>query len=95
MFHKILQCIIKLFLFLYLEGGVGIKNSIDVLAPMFEEENSSDAPRLVSSVQFSCFSVVAKAVNMEVLPAVSPSFGENGYFLREYRITRHFCDRNN
>ncbi|XP_044949473.1 RNA pseudouridine synthase 4, mitochondrial isoform X2 [Hordeum vulgare subsp. vulgare] len=27
------------------QGGVGIKNSIDVLAPMFEE-NSSDAPRL-------------------------------------------------
>jgi hypothetical protein len=37
-----------------MEGGVGIKNSIDVLAPMFEE-NSSEAPRLVSSLQFSCY----------------------------------------
>jgi 23S rRNA-/tRNA-specific pseudouridylate synthase len=35
------------------QGGVGIKNSIDVLASMFEE-NSSEAPRLVSSLLSVC-----------------------------------------
>jgi hypothetical protein len=32
------------FYFLILQGGAGIKNSIDILAPMFEE-NSSETPQ--------------------------------------------------
>ncbi|KAF7064894.1 hypothetical protein CFC21_071105 [Triticum aestivum] len=39
------------------QGGVGIKNSIDVLAPMFEE-NSSDAPRLVHRLDRDCSGVL-------------------------------------
>ncbi|KAM0851289.1 hypothetical protein ACQ4PT_052520 [Festuca glaucescens] len=39
------------------KGGVGIKNSIDVLAPMFEE-NSSDAPRLVHRLDRDCSGVL-------------------------------------
>ncbi|KQJ86876.1 RNA pseudouridine synthase 4, mitochondrial isoform X1 [Brachypodium distachyon] len=39
------------------QGGVGIKNSIDVLAPMFEE-NSSEAPRLVHRLDRDCSGVL-------------------------------------
>ncbi|CAM0950627.1 unnamed protein product [Alopecurus aequalis] len=39
------------------QGGVGIKNSIDVLAPMFEEK-SSDAPRLVHRLDRDCSGVL-------------------------------------
>jgi hypothetical protein len=47
---------LKHFCFLILKGGVGIKNSIDILAPMFED-GSSEAPRLVSSECCSCYSL--------------------------------------
>ncbi|GJN40259.1 hypothetical protein PR202_gb29447 [Eleusine coracana subsp. coracana] len=39
------------------QGGVGIKNSIDVLAPMFEE-NSSETPRLVHRLDRDCSGVL-------------------------------------
>lgn len=39
------------------QGGVGIKNSIDVLAPMFED-GSSEAPRLVHRLDRDCSGVL-------------------------------------
>ncbi|KAL6863793.1 hypothetical protein ACP4OV_016696 [Aristida adscensionis] len=39
------------------QGGVGIKNSIDILAPMFEED-SSEAPRLVHRLDRDCSGVL-------------------------------------
>ncbi|KAL6596975.1 hypothetical protein ACP70R_047109 [Stipagrostis hirtigluma subsp. patula] len=39
------------------QGGVGIKNSLDILAPMFED-NSSDVPRLVHRLDRDCSGVL-------------------------------------
>ncbi|CAN6197810.1 unnamed protein product [Urochloa humidicola] len=39
------------------QGGVGIKNSIDILAPMFED-GSSEAPRLVHRLDRDCSGVL-------------------------------------
>ncbi|CAL5065480.1 unnamed protein product [Urochloa decumbens] len=39
------------------QGGVGIKNSIDILAPMFEDD-SSEAPRLVHRLDRDCSGVL-------------------------------------
>ncbi|XP_062199910.1 RNA pseudouridine synthase 4, mitochondrial isoform X1 [Phragmites australis] len=39
------------------QGGVGIKNSIDILAPMFEE-NSSAGPRLVHRLDRDCSGIL-------------------------------------
>ncbi|KAF0921304.1 hypothetical protein E2562_003106 [Oryza meyeriana var. granulata] len=44
------------------QGGVGIKNSIDVLASIFEE-NSSDAPRLVHRLDRDCSGVLVLGRN--------------------------------
>uniref|UniRef100_A0A0D9XBF7 Pseudouridine synthase RsuA/RluA-like domain-containing protein n=1 Tax=Leersia perrieri TaxID=77586 RepID=A0A0D9XBF7_9ORYZ len=44
------------------QGGVGIKNSIDVLASMFEE-NSSEAPRLVHRLDRDCSGVLVLSRN--------------------------------
>ncbi|XP_052168909.1 RNA pseudouridine synthase 4, mitochondrial isoform X3 [Oryza glaberrima] len=44
------------------QGGVGIKNSIDVLASMFEE-NSSEAPRLVHRLDRDCSGVLVLGRN--------------------------------
>ncbi|KAL6638870.1 hypothetical protein ACP70R_023506 [Stipagrostis hirtigluma subsp. patula] len=39
------------------QGGVGIKNSLDILAPMFEDD-SSDVPRLVHRLDKDCSGVL-------------------------------------
>ncbi|XP_015610652.1 RNA pseudouridine synthase 4, mitochondrial isoform X2 [Oryza sativa Japonica Group] len=44
------------------QGGVGIKNSIDVLASMFEE-NSSEAPRLVHRLDRDCSGILVLGRN--------------------------------
>ncbi|KAG8049409.1 hypothetical protein GUJ93_ZPchr0009g958 [Zizania palustris] len=44
------------------QGGVGIKNSIDVLAPMFEE-NSSETPRLVHRLDRDCSGILVLGRN--------------------------------
>uniref|UniRef100_J3LQB7 Pseudouridine synthase RsuA/RluA-like domain-containing protein n=1 Tax=Oryza brachyantha TaxID=4533 RepID=J3LQB7_ORYBR len=57
------------------QGGIGIKNSIDVLASIFEE-NSSEAPRLVHRLDRDCSGVLVLGRNQRSTTMLHATFRE-------------------